>query len=269
MISDSEVETELQYYIDTLVDPIFAEHLKDLLFDYPNRKSIVSLDLVDITSSLSNPGKSWVENVAWDITKQLPNIFKIIATIKSAGFDISTTQRILIWFKLGANVSLSEIDLFNEQLSLLGNDNTEFLYDFELKKDSHNILLSTVLISGLTESTTTTHGFMNTVVRKSIADFITHINHEDVRNFYFEAIYNSFIEPEKKISAIKDFIHNNKNELLNKTLELNKVRANLESNIPLNCIAYKKVEKDRILEWKKVLAVLKNERFPFYEDLPK
>lgn len=194
----------------------------------------------------------------------------MISVIESKGLNINSAQKILVWFKVGSTVSLSEIDPFNEQINLIGNEDSEFVYGFKLKEDESELLSCTILISGLTEyPETSTHSFMDKVAKESLTDFISDLSYENVRNFYFEAIYNTLLEPEKKISAIKTFNHNNKDELLRKTLEINKLNTDLQKKIPLGCGLYKKMEKDSVLEWRKVLTVLRNENFPFYEYLPK
>jgi hypothetical protein len=265
-----EIEAELEDYIDTLVEPVFADHLKNFAIELAKSKAIVILDLIDITTTLSKPGKSWIENIEWDITKQSSSITDMISVIESKGLNINSAQKILVWFKVGSTVSLSEIDPFNEQINLIGNEDSEFVYGFKLKEDESELLSCTILISGLTEyPETSTHSFMDKVAKESLTDFISDLSYKNVRNFYFEAIYNTLLEPEKKISAIKAFNHNNKDELLIKTLEINKLNSDLQKKIPSDCGLYKKMEKDRVLEWRKVLTVLRNENFPFYEDLPK
>ncbi len=265
-----EIEAELEDYIETLAEPVFADHLKSFAIEVVKSQAIVILDLIDITRTLSKPGKSWIESIEWDITKQSSSITDMISVIECKGLNINSAQKILVSFKVGSTVSISEIDLFSEQISLIGNEDSEFVYGFELKEGESELLSCTILISGLTEyPKAPSHSFTNKIAKESLTDFISGLSYENVRNFYFEAIYNTLLEPEKKISAIKTFNYNNKDELLRKTLEINKLNVELQKKVPFDCKLYNKMEKGRFFEWRKVLAVLRNESFPFYEDLPK
>ena len=80
-LSVPEIEAELEDYIDTLVEPVFADHLKNFAIDVAKSQAIVILDLIDITTTLSKPGKSWIENIEWDITKQSSSITDMISVI--------------------------------------------------------------------------------------------------------------------------------------------------------------------------------------------
>lgn len=269
--SNLEIEAELEDYIDTLAEPIFADHLKSFAIDVvSSNKALVVLDLIDITSTLSKPGKSWLEGIELDITGQSSSITNMISAIESKGFNINSAQKILVWFKVGTSILMSEIDTFNKHISLIGSEDSEFIYGYELHEDDPQLFSCTILISGLIKyPKSLNHSFMNTVVNKKLPDFIENIDFENLRSFYFEAIYNTLLDPENKISAIKNFNHNSKEGLLRKALEITKLNTDLQNKIPFDCKINQNLEQNRISEWKKVLTVLRNEGFPFYENLPK
>jgi len=148
-ILDNEIDIELKPYIEKLADPCFYERLIDFAKNASKSEALVILDLVDITSTLSIAGKSWVEELSWDTIKKQANIPQLISAIENNNLNISSAKKILIWINVGSEVPLPEISQLQDQIKMVGNQYTDYRCGINLDSNNSGLFECMILVGGL------------------------------------------------------------------------------------------------------------------------